>query len=712
MVPAQSVRIGIARVLQLGMAHHRAGRRLFAEACYRKVLAIDPQHAEALHLLGLIAQQAGNHEAARRLIGASIKLEPQAAPYHNSLGNTYYEAATAIDPEAAAGAGWPLAPPPDALEAAAACYRRALQLQPGYAVGHYNLAQIYLRQDQLQAAGEALRQAVALQPGCAPFYCGLGQVLSRQGAEEEAQACYRRVLSLQPDYAEAQHNLGNRRQRRGDLAGAAECYRCALALKPALAVTHHHLAGVLARQGDVPGALASYRRAIELKPDYAEACTNLAILLEEQGDVAGAAEACRRAVRANPRSARVHSNLAAVLSQSGDTAEALEMACQALALQPACAEAYSNLAGILWQQGRYAEAVDSCRRALALKPDCAEAHCNLGSALGDLGDLEGALESYRKVLALHPDSATAAYYSGLIYLQQGDLARGWASYEARWRLKSMLWKRRHFPQPLWRGEALQGVRILLYAEQGLGDILQFVRYAPLVAARGGHVILEVPPALRRLLSNLPGVSEIVSFGDPLPDFAWQCPLLSLPQAFATDLSSIPASVPYLCPDPAEVRSWSEKLDGKGLRVGLVWAGNPKHVRDRQRSLALGQLAPLAEGGGISFYALQKGPAPAGPPWPESVQLTDLGPQQRDLADAAAIVANLDLVISVDTAVAHLTGALGKPVWILLQFMPDWRWLLQREDSPWYPTARLFRQPALGDWDSVVRRVALELHQLK
>jgi len=738
--PALSLPARIAHVLHLGLAHQRAGRPFFAQACYRKILEIDPHHAEALHLLGLLAQQAGNYEAAIKLIGAAIQSSPHAAHYHNNLGNTYFRALDrpqAGSPKAASGAGLPLVLPSEGLhpskprpgfhpnaprpgasgtpeDAAIICYRRALELQPNYADAHYNLAQAYLRQARLPLAAEALRRAVALQPACARFFCSLGHVLSRQGEVEEAEACYHRVLALQPDYAEVQHNLGNRLQRRGDLAAAAECYRCALALKPTLAVSHHHLAGILAEMGDLPGALAGYRRAIELQPDYSEACTNLAILLEKEGDLGGAMTACRSAVRAKPTSARAHSNLAAVLSQAGEPTEALAMATQALTLQPTCAEAHTNLAGILWQQGRYAEAVASCRRAIALQPDCVAAYCNLGSALADLGDLDGALESYRKVLALQPDSAAATYYSGLIHLQQGDLARGWTHYEARWHLKSMGRKRRNFPQPLWRGESLNGARILLYAEQGLGDILQFVRYVPMVAERGGHVILQVPPALRRLLHGLPGVSELLPFGETLPDFAWQCPLMSLPRAFATELSSIPASVPYLYPHPSDVQSWQHKLDcGERLRVGLVWAGNPKHVRNRQRSLALGQLAPLAEVEGVSYYALQKGlaPAPAGPAWPEGAPLTDLGPQQHDLADAAAIVSSLDLVISADTAVAHLTGALGKPVWILLQFMPDWRWLLHREDSPWYPTARLFRQPVLGDWDSVLQRVTAELKQL-
>jgi hypothetical protein len=247
-----------------------------------------------------------------------------------------------------------------------------------------------------------------------------------------------------------------------------------------------------------------------------------------------------------------------------------------------------------------------------------------------------------------------------------------------------------FSQPQWQGEPLEGARILLCAEQGLGDTMQFVRYAPLVAARGGEVVLEVQPGLHRLLSRFEGAHEIVSRGRPLPEFRWQCPLLSLPRIFHTDIATIPAAVPYLHANAADVRAWSRRLRREGLRIGLAWSGNPDHSRNRQRSIPLAQLAPLLQLQGATFYSLQKGsPTAQLRDLPATAKLIDLDAEQRDFADTAAIMSNLDLVISVDTAMAHLAGALGKPVWILLRYVPDWRWLLNREDSPWYPTARLF-----------------------
>jgi Flp pilus assembly protein TadD len=460
------------------------------------------------------------------------------------------------------------------------------------------------------------------------------------------------------------------------------------------------------------GALQNYRHAVQLKPDYAGAYTDIAILLDQQGDLPGAEDACRRAVAANPDSPRVHSNLAAVLDRQERFAEAAESCRQALARDPGLAEAHSNLAAVLWRQRDLAAAVASCRQAISINPNCAAAYCNLGTALSDQGDLAEGLRCYERVLTLQPDSAAAIYYSGLTHLLQGNFSQGWQNYEHRWRLKHMHSFRRNFPQPLWRGEALHGARILLYPEQGLGDILQFVRYVPLVAACGGKVILEVPPTLKQLLSGIEGATEIVVRGESLPDFSWQCPFMSLPLAFGTDLASIPAKIPYLHADPDKVQAWSQRLEGEGLRVGLVWAGNPKHVNDCQRSLSLAQFAPVTQVPGVSFYALQKGPgAIETQSLPAGMRLIDLGPYQSDIADTAAIVANLDLVLSVDTSVAHLAGALGKPVWILLQYMPDWRWLLEREDSPWYPTARLFRQSAFNDWTPVLQRVAAELARL-
>jgi tetratricopeptide (TPR) repeat protein len=695
----------------MGLRHHRLGRWFLAETCYRRILQVEPGNAEALHLLGLIAQQRGNCPAAVQLIGAAIRINPAAAHYYNNLGNTYVRMAKRVGERSSAGRRDPslLLPHPAELQLALKSYWRALELLPDYAEAYYNLGHALQECGELAAACSCHRRAVNLKPGCARFHCGLGRVLGRLGDPQAAEEHYRRVLEIDPGYAEAQHKQGDVLLGRGELEEAADHYGCALALKPHLPETHCRLAETLAKRGDLAGAAEHYHRAAQLRPGYAHAYTGLAIVLEREGNLIGAEQACRQAVLAQPDSAAAHNNLASVLERQSRLAESAESCRYALRLNPTLAEAHNNLASVLWRQNHLTEAVASCRAAISLKPDCAAAYCNLGSVLTIQGNLDEGLRCYRRVLELEPDSAAAAYYSGLTDLLQGNLTAGWQAYEHRWRLKRMQSGRREFAQPLWRGEPLDGASILLWAEQGLGDVIQFVRYAPLVAARGGRVILEVPQALHRLLSTVEGAAQVVVRGGTLPSFAWQCPLMSLPLAFRTELATIPANVPYLNLDPAAIQAWSQRLHGEGLRVGLVWAGNPKHMHDRQRSLALAQLAPLTPVADVSFYALQKGPAAAEMrSIPAEGRIVDLGPQQADMADTAAIIANLDLVISVDTSVAHLAGALGKPVWIPLPHVPDWRWLLGREDSPWYPTARLFRQSELDDWKPVIERLAAEL----
>jgi hypothetical protein len=325
--------------------------------------------------------------------------------------------------------------------------------------------------------------------------------------------------------------------------------------------------------------------------------------------------------------------------------------------------------------------------------------------------LEEAGECFERVVKLTPDNAEARSFLGLIHLTQGNYRLGWGEYENRRNTLQFLRDRRTLSQPLWKGEPLEGSRILLYAEQGLGDTIQFVRYVPLVAAQGGKVVLEIPSRLHRLLSHIPGAGSVIRHGEALPEVDWQCPLLSLPLAFGTELNTVPAEIPYIYPDPSQAEAWRQRLPGDSVRVGLVWGGSQLHPHDALRSIPLEVLAPLTHIEGTTFYSLQMGaPAEQVKQMGGRVRLVDLQNEQKDFADAAAIVASLDLVISIDTSVAHLAGAMGKPVWILLSRSADWRWLLDREDSPWYPTARLFRQSTMGNWQDVVASVERELRQ--
>ena len=400
--------------------------------------------------------------------------------------------------------------------------------------------------------------------------------------------------------------------------------------------------------------------------------------------------------------------------QLGQHETAVELIGRALALNPNYVEAHNNLGLALRARGQMTQAVSAYRQALALAPDDPEVYNNLGIALADHGDINEAIAAFERAVTLSPDFAEAHFNIGTNLLLKGEFEQGWQKYE--WRLRSEEQKERSgtcdFPRPRWHGSAFPGKTLLVHTEQGFGDTLQFVRYLPLVKERGGQVLLACQPQLRRLLERCGGVDALV--GDPqqpLQDihFDEHVALASLPGIFGTRLDTIPTEVPYLQMAPELARTWGARVDPGNFSVGIVWAGS----RDPNpyRSCTVTALAPLAGITGIHFYSLQKGAASSElAQLPDNMQLTDFTAELRDFADTAALMVNLDLVISVDTAVAHLAGALGRPVWTLLPYVPDWRWLLEREDCPWYPTMRIFRQPRTKDWSSVIQRVSAELER--
>lgn len=498
------------------------------------------------------------------------------------------------------------------------------------------------------------------------------------GQLAEAEALYRQILAIEPNHADALHHLGVIAHQVGRHEVAVELIGRAIALNSAMAQYHNNLGNAFNALKRLPEALQSYRRAVDIDPTLASAYQSMAGIAYAAGDFATASVNYRSAV----------------------------------AFAPGNAEAHANLANALFQQGVTAEAVQNYRRALALRPDDASTHANFGLALTDLGRIDEAIEHCERAIAIKPDFSSAHNNLGLALLLKGDFATGLPHHEWRWKVEGLRIGGRRFDSDPWRGEPLGGARILLHAEQGAGDTLQFLRYAPLVARVGGMVLLEVPPELKRLAQSIKGVSEVVATGEVLPQFDRHCPLLSLMLAFGTELHSIPSEVPYLAPPKALVQQWRARLKNwRGKRVGLVWGGRPEHRRDRDRSLPLSALAPLAGVEGVHFFSLQKGPPAlqAREP-PAGMLLHDISTELADFADTAAAMAALDLVIAVDTSAAHVAGATGRPVWILLPRIPDWRWLLDREDSPWYPTARLFRQIRAGDWAPVIDHLTRELRR--
>jgi len=529
------------------------------------------------------------------------------------------------------------------------------------------------------------------------------------GRLRDAEQIYRQILAQQPAHAGALHHLGVIAHQVGRSEVAVDLIRQAIALQPGYAEAHSNLGNALRSRGQPDEAIAAYRQAITLRPGYAEAHYNLGNALMDKGQRDEAIASYRQAIALGPGYVEAHNNLGYALHGKGQFDEAIAALQQAIAFQPGYVDAHYNLGNALMDNGRLDEAVAAFQQTITLRPGYAEACNNLGNALKDRRQLDEAVGVYRKAIALRPDFAEAHHNLAFVLLQKQDYSQGWREYEWRWKMKDFPSPRRSFSQPQWDGSDLNNRTILLHSEQGFGDAIQFIRYVPLVAKRGGRIIVECPVELQRLFQGEPRGWEIIARGKPLPAFDVHCPLLSLPLVFGTTAQSIPAQVPYLHCDPQLAAKWRERLSGlpESRKVGLVWAGSPAFTYDKARSpRQLSLFSPLAEAENVRFFSLQKGEAAkqAGNP-PQGMQLFDWSGDLHDFADTAALIANLDLVISSDTAVAHLAGAMGKPVWVILPFAPDWRWLLERDDCIWYPTMRLLRQAQRGDWDEVLRRLS-------
>ena len=464
--------------------------------------------------------------------------------------------------------------------------------------------------------------------------------------------------------------------------------------------------------GRLSEAEALYQRILQVAPGHADSLNNLGILWATQERLNEAVAAFRRAIQSRPDYADAHNNLGGVLKKQHALDEAAAAFSQALEWQPGHAEAWSNLGTVLAEQGHVDEAIAAHRRALQLEPDYPQCYNNLAVALAENGDFHDAATAYHHALTLQPDYAEAKFNYSLLLLLLGDFERGWPLYEARWNQPGFA--PRPFSQPLWEGGSVEGQRILLHAEQGFGDSIQLIRYAPLLAERGGHVIVECPRPLVDLFRGAKSVRQIIVTGDPLPPFDVHAPMHSLPWLFQTTAETIPAEVPYLIADPNRCRGWEVLLGSERpcLRVGVALSGNPYNRWTRKRDIPAELFRPILQVPGINFFSLQVSSIESLPPSPGGpAAIHDSASALQDFADTAALMVNLDLIITAETAVAHLAGALGRPTWTLVPFVPAWRWGLGRTDSPWYPTMRLFRQPALGDWSSVIHQVAEELERL-
>jgi tetratricopeptide (TPR) repeat protein len=615
-----------AILIEAGLRYLQSGQLAEAEKCCCEVLAGEPDHADAFHLLGMIAAKANKYDQAIEFIAQAIRKNPNNADYLSNLGT---------------------------------------MLQ---------------RQARFDEALKSFNLALSLKPDSADTWVKLGNVLQRQERFEEAILAYDKALGIDPPRPEQGKNLvqANALYKRG------VCFRHLMRLEE---------------------ACISFGEALTIYPDHFDALNDRGRTLLDLWRAEEALTDFRKAIEIEPNSAVPLNNCGITLILLRRWEEALEFLDRALSISPDLAELFNNKANALKYLGRFDEALASYDRSIVLRPDYAEAHSNRGSCLDEMGRYGEALSCYRDAVALQPDHADAHWNIAVNRLRDGDLKTGWIENEWRWKVKSLQVKHRHFTKPLWIGaEPIDGKVLLLHNEQGLGDALHFFRYVPLLAARGARVILEIDGPLRELLSAQSGVSRCLARGEALPDFDYHTPLTSLPLAFDTTLDTIPSRAPYISVG-AHATDWGTRFHSQNLpRVGLVWSGNPVHNNDRNRSMPLESLLPLLDVK-AQFVSLQKDVRACDEALlRERNDILQVGAELRSFVDTAALIEHLDLVISVDTSVAHLTGALGRPVWIFLPYVPDWRWLLDREDSPWYPTARLFRQSERREWRSVVDEV--------
>jgi tetratricopeptide (TPR) repeat protein len=569
------------------------------------------------------------------------------------------------------------------------------------------------RAGDLRQAEQLYRQVVQLQPGSAAAHYGLGHALGEQGQWQPALAHYREALRLQPDSPEVHNDLGVALAALGQHDEAAARLREAVRVRPDFAPAHRNLGVLLAQQGQPEEGFRCLEEALRLQPGDAEALYNLGNVLRQLDRTDEAVARYQKSLQVQPGRADAYNNLGLALIQSRRFGEAAVLLRQGVRLRPEMASGHNNLGLALTDLGRFGEAEVCFHEALRLQSGYVDAHNNLGIAYRKQGRLDEALACFQVALWLDPRSVGAHFNRALTLLQQGNLAEGWAEYEWRWQFEHMTPP--SFAEPRWDGTPLAGRTILLTTEQGLGDTIQFIRYAPLLQRQGAQVVVECPAALVPLLRTCAGIDRLLARGEPLLAFDTWAPLLSLPGLLGTTLNTIPAEVPYLHAEPARVEAWRQRLaEERGFKVGVVWQGARKYPDDHWRSVPLARFAPLAAVEGVRLVSLQKGPGTEQlrtVRFPIAELTPELDAEGGAFLDTAPVMKNVDLLVMSDTSVTHLAGALGVPVWLATSAAPDWRWLSAREDSPWYPTFRLFRQTRLGDWTDVFERLAAELRRL-
>ena len=674
-------------MLKEAFALHQQGRFDEAERAYAELLRRQPGNFQALHLLGVLALQRGQTERAVDLLRKTIGLEPRQPLAHRDLGNAFQQ----------------LQRFDEALES----YDKALALKSDLADIHNNRGVALAALRRLDEALASYGRAIALKPDYAQAYNNRGTVLVDQKRPLEALADFTRAIALAPDYVKAYDN------RAGALADlnrhdeALVDHDRAIALQPGSAESHAKRGSVLTSLGRAQEALESYDRAIALDPGLASAHDGRGTALTLLHRPQDALESHDRALALEPNSATAHNNRGTALAALNRLTEALESADRALALDPGSATAHNNRGTALALQGRLEEGLESLDRAIAIQSDFIQSHTNRGNFLADLNRHDEALASYEQAMMLNPASTEGHFGKSLILLLSGRFEEGWPIYE--WRKRRVAEDAFHAQgRPAWTGaENIAGKTLFIEAEQGLGDTIHFCRYAPMVADLGAHVVLSAQASLVDLLRTLDPRIEIVPAGEIPAEFDYHVALLSLPLAFHTRLDTVPATIPYLRADPERAAQFRARIGGAGFKIGICWQGS--YVANL-RSFPLRALEGVSRLPGVRLISLQKGDGLEQlDTLPSGMAVERLGADfPKDFSDTAAAMEAMDLIITCDTSVAHLAGALGRPTWVALRYGSDWRWLADRADSPWYPGMRLFRQPSYGDWESLFGQIAAQL----
>jgi tetratricopeptide (TPR) repeat protein len=694
----------IAEQLRSAMALHQRGELSQAQAIYEKVLRLKPRDANALHLLGIIASQQGQFAQAVALIDRALASSPGNAAFYANRGIAFQELKN--------------------FEAALADYSKAISIRPDFATAYNNRGVAHRELKKIETAVADFNKAISLQPNYAEAYNNRGVAHRELRKLDAAITDYSKAISIRRGYAEAYNNRGVAQQELGNSEAAISDFDKAISINPYFAEAYSNRGNALRELRKLEAAMPDFDKAIDLKPDYTEAYNNRGLAHTELKKLNIAVADFDKAISFKPNHAEAYNNRGIALRGLGHYKAAITDFDRAVAMKPDYAEAHSNRANTLRELSKYKAALAGFETAISIKPDYAEAYNNRGLALQEIGEVGAAIADFDKAIALKDDYAEAYWNKALASLLCADFETGFELYEWRWKNPHLNMRPRPFTQPLWLGqEPLHGKKILLLSEQGLGDTIQFCRYASLLAGVGAQVVFEVPQTLVGLLQSLDGAPQIVARGEPLPDFDFYCPLLSLPLRFGTRIHSIPSLTPYLHADPAKTQYWNERVgERKRLKVGIVWSGgfrpDQPEIRavNERRNVPLDMFADALSAIDVDFFSLQKGePAESEIRHREAEywhrgNLRNFTDEIRDFSDTAALIANLDLVISVDTSTAHLAAALNKPTWILNRFDTCWRWLLNREDSPWYPSVNLYRQDESQSWYPVLHRVAADLAQ--